>query len=363
VSQKLLWSLQPRRCTPAAALDPQHQRYTASVTHSRMHQVARLLIENAFLRQQVALMKTKRRAVRLRPWRRLLLALATLWAPLREATFIVQPATLTRWHRSLWSLLWALRTRRRHKTGRPPIDPRIAAEIRRIATAHRTWGIHRIKNELAKLSMGASASTVRRYMPERKKEPSGSWATFLHNEFADIYAIDFFAIPTLTMRVLYGAVLVDVRRRRLISANVATSINAEWLKTFIKQSCPFDMAPKYMIHDTDGIYGNWFAAFLKELGTTSVRTAFRAPRMNAICERVIGSVRRELFDHVIVLNLQHAIRLMSVYTKYYNEDRCHLSLHGDSPDCRLRQPESDGPVIHSRQILGGLHARYERRKE
>ena len=169
-----------------------------------------------------------------------------------------------------------------------------------------------------------------------------------------------FVVPTIRFQVLYIFVILGLERRRLLFANVTTNPTAEWLAQQVVNAFPWDTAPRFLIRDRDQAYGLTFSARLRGLGIREIRTAVRAPRMNAFAERVIGTLRRECFDHLIVLNQRHARRLLAEFLDWYNQDRVHLALAKDAPDHRATEPADLGEVF-ALPRLGGLHHRYSRR--
>ncbi len=249
--------------------------------------------------------------------------------------------------------------------GRPPEDARVCALIIRLANENPTWGAPRIHGELLKLGFAVAQSTVSKYLPRRRRSPGEAvrqrWRSFLENHLAEAASIDFFVIPTLSFRLLFGFVVLSHARRRLLHVAVTAHPTAEWTRQQLRQAFPFDSAPRFLHRDRDAAYGGDFAAFATSLGCEDVPSAPRSPWQNPFAERVIGSIRRDLFDFVIVLGESHARRLLRSYQRYYNESRCHLSLGKDPPVPRLVHGPERGPRIVALPVLGGLHHRYERR--
>jgi transposase InsO family protein len=237
--------------------------------------------------------------------------------------------------------------------------------IVRLANENPTWGAPRIHGELLKLGFTVAQSTVSKYLPRRRRPPSElvrqRWRTFLENHLGEAASIDFFVIPTLSFRLLFGFVVLSHARRRLLHVAVTGHPTAEWTRQQLRDAFPFDEAPRFLHRDRDGVYGGGFAAFARSLGCEDVPSAPRSPWQNPFAERVIGSIRRDLFDHVIVLGESQARRLLSSYQRYYNESRNHLSLGKDPPIHRDVQGPERGPSIVALSMLGGLHHRYERR--
>jgi transposase InsO family protein len=244
----------------------------------------------------------------------------------------------------------------------------VLAEIRRLirlmAQENATWGAPRIHGELLKLGFVVGERTVSRYLarirPEPTKPRSQTWATFLKNHARDIVAVDMFVVPTIRFQVLYIFIILGLERRRLIFANVTTNPTAQWLAQQVVNAFPWDTAPRFLIRDRDRAYGLDFSARVRGLGIRELRTAARVPLINAFAERVIGTLRRECFDHLIVLNERHAQRLLGEFRDWYNQDRVHLALGKDPPDHRPKEPPELAKVV-ALSRLGGLHHRYCRR--
>jgi transposase InsO family protein len=229
-----------------------------------------------------------------------------------------------------------------------------------MATAN-LWGAPRIHGELLKLGIQVSEATVSKYMPRRRKPPSPTWRAFLDNHVKDLVSVDFFVLPTVFFHVLFVFVVLAHDRRRILSLNVTRNPSAAWTANQIVQAFPWETAPRYLLRDRDKIYGTSFRKWVRELGIEEVIIAPRSPWQNPYAERVIGTLRRELLDHVIVLSERHLRRLLRTYVSdYYHSSRTHLSLDKDSPDPRSVEPPELGEVIEL-PLVGGLHHRYTRR--
>ena len=196
------------------------------------------------------------------------------------------------------------------------------------------WGAPRILSELLLLGYKVAEGTVAKYMVRTRKPPSQTWRTFLANHVPDIAACDFFTVPTVTFRVLYVFIVLRHDRRRVVHFNVTTHPYAEWAAQQIIDAFPYEEAPRFLLRDRDGIYGDYFKKRVKDMGIDEVLIAPRAPWQNPYCERVIGSIRRECLDHVIVLNEAHLHRILTEYFQYYHNSRPHLSLDRNSPTPR-----------------------------
>jgi len=229
-----------------------------------------------------------------------------------------------------------------------------------MATANPLWGAPRIHGELLKLGIEVSERTVSRYMPEQRKPPPQSWLTFLKNHVGDLVSIDFFTVPTARFQVLFCFLLLSHDRRRVLHFSVTDHPTAEWTARQIVEAFPWETAPRYLLRDRDAVYGSAFRHRVAGLGITDVLTAPRSPWQNPYVERLIGSVRRECLDHVVVLNSRHLHRIVAEYLAYYHRTRTHLSLCKDTPTPRPAQPPAIGDIVELPQV-GGLHHRYERR--
>jgi putative transposase len=320
---------------------------------------AALAAENLALRQQLAVLRRATPRPKLRRRDRLFwAALSRLWHGWRTALALVKPATVLRWHRRGFRLFW--RWKSCGKSGRPPLAAAMRALIRRMARENPLWGAPRVRAELRLLGHEVAESTVAKYMPRRRgRPPSPTWRAFLKNHAACLASIDFFVVPTATFRLLYGFVLLRHDRRRVIHFNVAERPSAAWVAQQLREAFPYDTAPRYLIRDNDGTYGEEVRRCLRNLGTEEVRTAPGSPWQNPYCERLIGTLRRELLDHVIVLNERHLRRLLASYLDYYHTSRCHQGLGGDAPSGRAAEPPGRGRVVAVPQV-GGLHHRYTR---
>lgn len=330
------------------------------VAFASMARREHLVLENLALRQQLAVLRRRGPLSKLRLVDRLFwVALSRLWPRWREALHLVTPSTVISWHRAGFRLFWRWRSR----GGRPPVAEELRALVRRLASENAGWGAPRIHGELLRLGLRVAQSTVAAWMPTKprpRKPPSQSWRTFLKNHLSTAAAMDFFIVPTATFQLLYGLVALEHGRRRIAHIAVTAHPTAEWTSQQLREAFPFDTVPRILHRDRDGIYGNAVTATIKAMGIEQVLSAPRSPWQNPYCERVIGTLRRELLDNVIVLGESHARRLLKEYVGYYNGSRTHLALAKDAPEPRALEPPSLGPV-QARKVLGGLHHRYFRR--
>ena len=317
----------------------------------------RLRAENVVLRHQVNILS--RRApgrLRLSNVDRLVFVwLYRLCPAVVDAVAIVRPETLIRWHRQGFRAFW--RWKSRSRAGRPAVSAEIRELIREMSRANCLWGAPRIHGELLKLGIEIAQSTVAKYMIKRPRRPGQSWTTFLRNHADGIAAADLFVVPTIGFKLLYGLVILGHGRRRLIHHAVTAHPTAEWIAQQIVEAFPWDQAPEYLLRDRDSLYGEVVKRRLRGLGIRDRPTAPRSPKQNAHVERLIGSIRRECIDHVMVFGEVHLRRIMSLYASYYNQTRTHLVLRKDAPVSR--SIERHGRII-AKPVVGGLHHRYAR---
>jgi transposase InsO family protein len=271
------------------------------------------------------------------------------------AITIIRPDTIIRWHRAGFRAYWRWRTKPRW--GRPSTPMELHRLIRKMSLDNLLWGAPRIHGELLKLGFDVGHTTVAKYMAKRRRPPSQSWKTFLRNHAEGIAALDLFVVPTVDLRMLFALVILRIDRRLVVTINATTNPTAKWIARQISKAFPWAEAPRYLIRDRDGAYGHAFRRRLYAMGIRDRPTAPRSPWQNGYAERLIGSIRRECLDHVIVLGEAHLRRVLRSYVGYYNGLRTHLSLGKDAPF--RRRVERSGPIIRH-PILGGLHHQYVR---
>ena len=322
---------------------------------------ALLFAENLVLRQQLAILRRATPRPRLRPIDRAFWVIVSrLWSRWAECLAIVQPATVIGWHRRGFARWWAWKSRR---VGRPPLARELVSLIEQMTLENPLWSRRRIASELAKLGYAVDKETVAKYMPKPaqrpRNPPSQTWKTFLRNHLAGTIAIDFLTVPTVTFNVLYVFFVLSLERRRVLHVNVTAHPYATWAAQQIVEAIGAELVPARLIRDRDAIFGAEFDARVNNLGVRQTRISPRSPWQNGYAERWVGTLRRELLDHVIVLGERHLLRLVRQHVAYYNSDRPHMSLGGDSPVTRDVQPPTAGKVIALPRV-GGLHHRYSR---
>ena len=318
-----------------------------------------LVLENLALRHQLAVLQRTAPRPRLRPSDRVFwVLLARLWSGWAEAVAIVQPETVIRWHRAGFRLFW---TRKSHRNGpgRPAVAPDVRALIRTMARANPLWGAPRIHGELQKVGLEISQATVSKYLVRRRTPPSQTWRTFLANHIGSLVSVDFFTVPTVMFNVLFVFVVLAHDRRRVVHVNVTDAPTAQWTAQQLVEAFPWDTAPRYLLRDRDAVYGIVFSSRVQTLGILEVKTAPRSPWQNPYVERLIGTLRRECLDHLVVLNATHLRRLLRDYLIYYHSARTHLSLDKDAPEPRAVERLDQGRIVET-PLVGGLHHRYSR---
>ena len=320
-----------------------------------------LAFENLALRHQIAVLRRRagKRPTLTNVDRALWVLLARVWKDWKQSLVIVKPETVVRWHRKGFRLYWTFKSRKRGR-GRPKVSGEVRELIRKMSSSNPTWGAPRVHGELLKLGIDVSQATVARYMVRHRKPPSQTWRTFLDNHVRDLVSVDFFIVPTATFQVLFVFLVLSHDRRKVVHFNVTDSPSAVWTARQITEAFPYDTAPKYMIRDRDGTYGHEFSRRVRSMGIGEVVIAARSPWQNPYVERLIGTIRRDCLDHVIVLNERHLRRILKEYfDEYYHCSRTHLSLDKDCPVPRPIEPPDKGKVLEL-PLLGGLHHRYTR---
>jgi putative transposase len=308
------------------------------------------------LRQQLAVYAHRHPRPRLSTVDRVFwVALSRLWPEWRSALVLVRPETVIRWQRQRFRRYW--RSISAPGPGRPPISGETKQLIVRMAMEN-PWRARKIQAELSKLGIQVSLVTISRYLPKAKPNPDSPqrWITFLRNHRDVIAAMDFFVVPTVRFHLLYVWFAIDHERRRVLHFNVTTNPAAHWMIQQLRDAFPDEPVHRFLIFDNDAIFSAEVACSIERFGIDPRRTAPRSPWQNGMAERFVGTVRRELLDHVVVLSEDHLRRLLREYIDYYNAERVHTSI-GDAPAGRASETKPSGAakIVRLRRV-GGLHS-------
>ncbi len=319
-----------------------------------------LHLEILALRQQLAMLTHKdRKRLRFRLRERLFWVwLYRMWPYCLQTLIVFKADTLVRWHQQGFRRYWAWKSRR-SRGGRPRVSREVRDLIRRLSRENPLWGAPRLHGELQMLGVQIAQTTVAKYMIRHRKPPSQTWRTFLDNHAKDLVAIDFFTVPTATFRILYVLVVLRHERRQVVYFNITEHPTGQWTAQQMVEAFPWDEAPRYLLRDRDNVYDTTFRRRVHSLGIEEVLTAPRSPWQNPYVERLIGSVRRDCLNHVIVLNERHLKRLLQSYFSYYHTARTHLALDKQTPQFRQVESPDRGRVV-AFPHLGGLHHEYRR---
>jgi transposase InsO family protein len=353
------WSQHSFRCWTKPTMTSLATGALIDMTRSR----ADLVAENAMLRQQLIILKRQVKRPKLTNGDRIrLVLLARITRYWRSALHIVQPDTLLRWHRDLFRLYWRYKSRKRRW------KPRIAQEtidiIRIMANENRLWGAERIRGELLKLGIKVSKRTIQRYMPKRHRKSGHTWATFLKNHAGDIWACDFTVVHDLLFRPLYVFIIIELKRRRIVHAVVTRNPTDAWVAQQLREATAWGKGPKYLIRDRDKKYGSLFSTVARSTRIKELKTPIQAPRANAVCERFIGSLKRECLDHMLILQQEQLHRMVREYVDFYNHLRPHQGIQQRIPvqsgvNPRPASVENTTKIVAT-PILSRLHHSYSR---
>jgi putative transposase len=285
--------------------------------------------------------------------------LSRLWRGWPDALVFVQPRTVIAWQQQRVRDHWR-RLSEQGTPGRPAVAKEVRTLIQAMWQANPTWGSPRIVGEFRKVGIEVTKSTVETYRMRLSKPPSPTWKTFLTNHVQDLVALDFFVVPTVSCKVLFVLLIMAHHRRRVLHVSITAHPTAAWTAQQVVDAFPWDEAPGYLLRDRDRIYGASFRQRVRHMGIEAALIAPRSPWQNPYVERLIGSIRRECLDHVIVLHERHLRRLLTGYFRYYHDWRTHRAL---DMDCPLPRPVQRPEVGLIREVpeVGGLHHHYERR--
>ncbi|HEX4169681.1 MAG TPA: integrase core domain-containing protein [Bryobacteraceae bacterium] len=318
-----------------------------------------IAIENATLRMQIAAFQRKRKRPLLTTLDRLFwISLRSVWSDWRRPLLYVQPDTVVRWQRERFRKFWArLSKPQGRRRGRPATAAGVRRLIEQMVAANPLWRAPRIHGELKMLGVAISERTVSRILRRVRRPPNQTWKTFLHNHVGQMVSIDFFTVPTITMRVLFVLIVLEHDRRKVLHFNVTEHPTGAWTAQQIVEACADREAAQYLIRDRDSRYSAEVQLRIKSMGIQEILTAAKSPWQNPYAERLIGSIRRECLNHYIILNARHLKRTLASYFRYYHQTRTHLSLGKQCPFPRAAL--NVGKIVAIPQ-LGGLHHRYER---
>ena len=317
---------------------------------------ASLHLEVLALRHQLAVLQGGGRRPRLKPGDRLLwVCLSRAWSGWQDVLVFVKPSTVISWQRKRFRDHWT-RLSRRGRPGRPSIAQEIRDLIRKISRSNPSWGSPRIRSELQKLGIDVAKATVEKYRVRPRKPPSPAWRAFLANHAKELVSLVFFTVSTVRFKVLFVLIILAHGRRRVVHFHITEHPTAWWTAQQVVEAFPWDTAPMFLPRDRDGIYGADFRGRVKSMGIEEVTIAARSPWQSPYVERLIGSVRRECLDNVVVLSQRHLRRILKDYFSHYHRWRCHQSLEMDCPEPRPVQPPEVGEVVEA----CGVYRHYER---
>lgn len=319
-----------------------------------------IALENIALRQQLAIYKrTKRRVHLLSRDRKFWVFLKQSWPKWRDFLVIVKPETVLSWHANRTRIRWGAMSRS-VRFGRKAVSPRIVAIVEQMANENPLWGAPRIHGEMQKLGIKVSERTVSRLLPkDRNPWRRQSWMTFLRNHRKYIVSIDFFSTFTPNFKQIFGFVMLDHGRRKILYTAATPKPTREWVLQQLRNAFPGECPYRFVVMDNDCVFRDPFAkAFADDFQLTVVKTTRHRPWQNGATERVIQSIQKEYLDHVMVLSVPLLHDLLARYADYYNRFRTHLTLEKDAPDGRLTLRDSGDHRPLRMAELGGLHGAY-----
>jgi putative transposase len=318
-----------------------------------------LIAENVVLRQQLIVAARSVKRPNFAPLERcLLVALTSILPRWRDALLLVKPETVLRWHRQGFRMFW-----KEHSKAAGAREPRIAADtialIRRMAIDNRTWGAERIRGELLKLGIRVAKRTIQRHIVAVRPRGDGQkWRTVLRNH--TVWACDFLQVYDVWFRPLFAFFVIDVNSKQVVHVAVTREPSERWVAQQLRNATPFGKGPKFIIRDRDAKFGVDFDRAANGAGIRVLKTAVRAPLMNATCERFLGNVRRECLDHFVILGEHHLRRVLGEYVRYFNGSRPHQGLQQRVPAPELVDGSVATGKVIAFPVLGGLHHEYRR---
>jgi putative transposase len=353
--------LQTAKLTVRSWVKPDNYRLSANVVADLTRSREELILENAFLRQQLIILNRQVKRPQAKPRERVLLVLlASQLRAWKQALLIVQPNTLIRWHRDLFRWLWKHKSKSVEKPGRKPLLKSVVDLIQRMAQENRTWGAERIRGELLKLGLRVAKSTIQKYIRLIRKptSPDQTWPTFLHNHAGEIWACDFLQTFDLFFRALFVFVIIELKTRRVVHFAVTRHPTDKWVAQQLREATPHGEKPRFLIRDRDKKFGEVFQRVAKRTNIDTLLTPYRSPQVDAICERFWGSLHRECLDFFILLGERHLHRIVKQYVHFFNQARPHQGIDQQIP-CGSESSPEDGEII-ALPVLGGLHHDYRR---
>lgn len=319
-----------------------------------------LVAENALLRQQLIVLQRQVNKPKLRPRDRVILViLAGLVKNWRQALLIVKPETLLKWHRAGFKLFWKFKSSAKGR--KPKIAEETILLIKKMASENRLWGAERIQGELLKLNIKVSKRTIQKYMRQAKppRSTSQNWSTFLKNHSHQIWACDFLPVNDIFFHQLYAFVIMELGSRKIIHVGVTAHPTDELTAQQLREATPFEQRPKYLIRDNDAKFGTHFRQVAEGVGIEVLKTPLKAPNANANCERLMGTIRRELLDHFLIFNERHLKAVLMEFVTYYNTYRPHQGIGQATPIKAATSANSSGKIV-AFPVFGGLHHQYQK---
>jgi len=338
---------------------------TATLAASAMADLPRsksdLVVENAILRQQLIVLKRSVKRPKFTPGDRIRLTfLARLTDFWHSALHIVQPDTVLRWHRELFRWYW--RQKSKAKSNKPRIPQETIDLIRQMAQENPLWRAKKIQGELLKLGIKLHKHTIRKYMKQVRRRNGQNWRTFLKNHAGEIWACDFTVIHTLFFKPLYVLIFMKHETREVVRTAVTAHPTDEWTAQQLREATPWGQRPRFLIRDNDKKFGKAFSTVARISGIKELRTPLQAPRANAICERFMGTLRRECCDHFLVLSQQQLRRIAREFAAYYNQERAHQGIGQRIPGQFLVQRPQTSHSLKGKVVvtphLNELHHSY-----
>ena len=314
-------------------IEPSRHSLTLSIATDLPRSKSQLIAENALLRQQLIILRRQVNKPHFTQSERLwLVLLASRVRNWKDLLLILKPDTLLHWHRQGFRLFWKFKSRNRG--GRPKLAPEIISLIQKMAKENALWGAERIHGELLKLNIAVATTTIKKYLRQFRPNhpPSQTWSVFLKNHAKDVWACDFLPVIDLFFHQAYLFFIVELTSRRIVHFNVTAHPTDAWVAQQLREATPFGQTPRFLMRDRDRKYSDAFTRVAQGSSIEILKTPYRAPKANAICERFLGSVRRECLDHILVFGEQHLYRVIQEYVAYFNRARPHQGIVQKIPE-------------------------------